>query len=77
MTSSGWVPINDYPGDQQYDYVPGTAEVSYWGEIGTSSNSRWSWTILATNDDGDYWEAAGGAVDTEAEAKAQVENWKP
>lgn len=76
MINSGWVPINDYPGDQQYDHVPGTTEVTYWGEIGTSYG-RWSWTILACNEEGDYWEAAGGEVDTEAEAKTQVENWKP
>lgn len=78
-----WIPINDYPGDQQYDAVPGTEHVSYWGQIGTNarypgeSNPAWSWTIMATDDDCNQWEAAGGNVATEAEAKTIVEAWTP
>ena len=75
--NGGWIPINDYPGDQQYDNVPGTALVSYWGEIGRDYPTGWSWVIMATDDHGDQWEAAVGRVDTEAEAKAAVEQWKP
>ena len=76
MSEGGWVPINDYPGDQMFDNVPGTPLVSHWGEIGTDSPSGWSWVIMATDDDG-QWEAAAGHVGTEAEAKAAVEKWKP
>ncbi|MBO0676825.1 hypothetical protein JRC04_05050 [Mycolicibacterium sp. S2-37] len=72
-----WVPINDYPGDQRYDDVPGTEDASYWGEIGTADAGRWSWTIIATDDQAEQWEAAGGFVDTEDEAKAAVEAWRP
>lgn len=44
-----WIPINDFPGDQQYDSIPGTEHASYWGQIGTNcrypgeSSPAWSW----------------------------------
>lgn len=70
-----WTPINDFPGDQQYDAITGTDKLSFWGTIGTD-RSGWSWTINATNDAADQWEQDGGRVATEAEAKAAVENWR-
>lgn len=76
MTEPQWEPINDFPGDQRYDYVPGTKDVSFYGEIGTEHPSGWSWTIIATNDSADQWEPASGKVATEVEAKEAVENWR-
>lgn len=72
-----WIPINDYPGDQRFDDVPGTATLSFWGEIGRTGDERWSWTIVATNDSAAQWEAAGGIADTEEDAKTAVEAWRP
>lgn len=72
-----WVPINDYPGDQQYDGVPSELPyVSFWGEIGVESAGKWSWTIMAHNDACDSWQEDGGIVGSEAEAKATVEAWR-
>ncbi|WP_100514182.1 hypothetical protein [Mycobacteroides abscessus] len=76
-STDGWIAINDYPGDQRLDAVPGTEDVSYWGEIGNDEHGRWDWTIVATNDRGDQWEVDGGNVVTEAQAKKVVEEWSP
>lgn len=73
---STWIPINDYPGDQQYDSIPGTADLSFWATIGTDHPTGWTWTIQATNDAGDQWDQDGGKVDTEQAAKAAVEAWR-
>jgi hypothetical protein len=32
---------------------------------------------MATDDDGNQWEAAGGTVDSEQAAKTAVETWTP
>ncbi|BBY54160.1 hypothetical protein H7J07_05990 [Mycobacterium koreense] len=74
---SAWVPINDYPGDQRFDAVPGTPEMSYWGEIGPASDGRWSWTIISTDDWANQAEVDGGVVDCEEDAKRAVEAWRP
>lgn len=72
-----WTPINDHPGDQRYDAVPGTPSASYWGEIGPEGHESWSWTIVGTDDSANQWEADGGVVSTESDAKAKVESWTP
>lgn len=72
-----WIPINDYPGDQRFDDVPGSPGASYWGEVGTTVDGRWSWTIIACDDSANQWDAATGVVDTEEQAKQQVEQWVP
>lgn len=78
---SDWEPIGDYPGDQQFDDVPGTRDVSYWGEIGSTGNIMvgWSWAILAhrRGDISERWQEDGGTADDEALAKAAVEAWLP
>ena len=79
MTKDKWEPINDHPGDQLYDNIPGTADTSYWGEIGEDGRPHtgpWSWSIMAKNGD-DQWEEDNGYADTEAAAKAAVEGWRP
>ncbi|WP_301124004.1 hypothetical protein [Mycolicibacterium fortuitum] len=73
---STWKPINDYPGDQLYDDIPSTPTASFWGEIGREQNGVWSWTIMATDDQAQQWEAAGGVADTEDAAKRTVETWR-
>lgn len=77
MSESAWVPINDYPGDQRFDHIKGNDRASYWGEIGTTSDGGWSWTIIGTNDAADQWDEASGRASTQAEAKAVVEAWRP
>lgn len=71
-----WVPINDYPGDQRFDDVPGTPTTSFWGEIGLTGAGRWSWTIVATDDNANQWDTAGGVTDSEEAAKRVVEAWR-
>lgn len=75
-TTETWLPINDYPGDQRYDAIPGTPDFSYWGEVGTTEGG-WTWTIVRTDDHGSTVDVDGGTVATEAEAKAKVEGWTP
>lgn len=72
-----WVPINDHPGDQRYDAVPGTDDTSYWGEIGPDHPTGWTWTIIAHDNAGNQWDADGGKAGSEAEAKMRVETWQP
>lgn len=73
---SAWTPINDYPGDQRYDDILGTSQASYWAEIGPDGASKWSWTIIGTDDYGNQWEVAGGIVSNELAAKTAVEEWR-
>lgn len=75
--SDSWIPINDHPGDQRYDAIAGTEEVSYWGEIGPDRDEVWSWTIVGANDSAEQWDAAAGTAATELEAKRAVETWRP
>lgn len=70
-----WVPINDYPGDQQYDIPVGTETESFWAEIGNEGDC-WSYTIMATND-GETYEVANGRCASEAAVKTTVEGWRP
>lgn len=78
----GWFPLHPElePLDQGYDDVPGSPIVSRWGQVGPEGGRgqpAWSWTIRATDDAGDQWDEASGFADTEAEAKAAVEGWRP
>lgn len=75
-TETLWEPINDHPGDQRYDHIPGSSGRSHWGEVGPEHNGRWSWTIISV-DDGANQEEFSGTVATEADAKAFVEAWRP
>ena len=70
-----WAPINDYPGDQRYDHIRGTADTSYWGQIGADGDHGWHWCIVAQNADGDTWETASGTAEDEAAAARIVEHW--
>lgn len=77
MGEPKWVPINNFPGDQLYDDVPGTEDKSYWGTIGPEHDGRWGWSITGCDDSGDQWDEASGRVGDEATAKAMVETWTP
>lgn len=68
-----WIPINDHPGDQLWDGIPGDGGRSYWGEIGPEGARSWSWTIISTP----CVEVDGGVVATELDAKREVERWRP
>lgn len=72
MSAITWIPINDYPGDQQADLPHG-----FWAEIGTGDGpTTWSWNIMANDNHGTV-EVDGGTVASEADAKAAVESWHP
>ncbi|SEC76626.1 Uncharacterised protein (plasmid) [Tsukamurella tyrosinosolvens] len=75
-----WIPINGYPGDQRYEGIPGTPEVSYFGEIAAASfeGGPWGWEIFAVTDGVETLRTVtSGVAATEAAAKAAVETWRP
>lgn len=71
-----WIPINDYPGDQQFDDIPPTATKSFWGQIGREGDG-WSWSIMSTDDACNQRDEAYGQAPDEAAAKRAVETWRP
>ena len=69
-----WTPINDYPGDQRLDPLPGLP--GHFAEVGTTADGQWSWTVAAITDDGTE-DLTEGYVGTEDAAKAAALAWAP